>query len=51
MSIIIRKHTTGPRNEDPVFTDPKSYLISDDCSRIRLTDSGSHVSATLDKVN
>ena len=51
ITFIIRKHTTGPRNEDPVFTDPKSYLISDDCSRIRLTDSGSHVSATLDKVN
>lgn len=51
MSIIVRKHTTCPREEGPAYIDSKSYLISDDCTKIRLTDSEAHVSATLDKVN
>lgn len=51
ITFIEKKHTTGPREEDPIFYNPKSYLISDDCSKIRLTDSGSHVSAFLIKVN
>lgn len=51
ITFIEKKHTTGPREEDPIYYNPKSYLISDDCTRIRLTESGSHVSAYLEKAN
>ena len=51
ITFIKRKHTTGPRNEDPVYEDPQSYLIYEDCSKIRLTESGSHTSAWLEKAN
>ena len=51
ITMIERKHTVGPREEDPYYYNPKSYLILDDCSKIRLTESGSHISATLDKAN
>ena len=51
ITMIEEKHTVGPREEDPYYYNPKSYLISDDCSKIRLTESGSHTSATLDKAN
>lgn len=51
ITFIEMKHTTGPREEDPIYYNPKSYLISDDCSTIRLTESGSHTSAYLKKVN
>ncbi len=47
---LTSKHTVGPREEDPIYYDPKSYLISDDCSKITLTEPGSHVSAYLTKV-
>ena len=50
ITFIESKHVTGPREEDPIYYNPKSYLISDDCSTIRLTESGAHVSASLDKV-
>ena len=51
ITFIERKHITGPRNEDPVYYNPQSYLIYDDCSKIRLTESGSHTSAWLQKAN
>lgn len=51
ITFIEMKHTTGPRDEDPIYHNPKSYLIYDDCSKIRLTEPGSHTSASLDKVN
>ena len=51
ITFIEAKHTVGPREEDPRYTEPKSYLISDDCSNIRLTDSGSHTSASLKRAN
>lgn len=51
ITMIESKHTVGPREEDPYYYNPKSYLISDDCSRIRLTESGSHTSAYLEKAN
>ena len=47
ITFIRMKHTTGPRDQDPIYTDPKSYLISDDCSTITLL--SGHVSATLNK--
>lgn len=51
ITFIEMKHTTGPRKEDPIYYNPKSYLIYDDCSRIRLTESGSHISAFLEKAS
>ncbi len=51
ITFIEMKHTVGPREEDPIYYNPKSYLIYDDCSTIRLTEAGSHVSATLEKAN
>lgn len=51
ITMIESKHTVGPRNEDPFYYNPQSYLISDDCSKIRLTDSDSHISAYLEKAN
>lgn len=51
ITFINMKHTTGPREEDPIYNEPKSYLIYDDCSKIRLTESGSHTSAYLVKTN
>ena len=51
ITFIERKHITGPRDDDPVYESPNTYLISDDCSRIRFTDPGVHEAAGLDKVN
>ena len=49
ITFIQMKHTTGPRDEDPIYENPRSYLISDDCSTIRLTPAGSEISAELKK--
>lgn len=49
ITFIVRKHTTGPVDKDPFYYNPKSYLISDDCSMITLTEPGSHVAAGLVK--
>lgn len=51
ITFLQKKHTVGPREEDPYYENPKSYLISDDCSKIRLTSSGSEISAELVKIN
>lgn len=51
ITFIQMKHTTGPRDEDPIYENPRSYLISDDCSTIRLTPAGSEISAELKKIN
>ena len=51
ITMIESKHTVGPREEDPYYYNPKSYLISDDCSNIRLYESGSHTGASLEKAN
>lgn len=51
ITFLQMKHTVGPREEDPYYENPRIYLISDDCSKIRLTSSGSEISATLIKVN
>ena len=50
ITFIQMKHTTGPRDEDPIYENPRSYLISDDCSTIRLTPAGSEISAELKKI-
>ena len=31
------KHTTGDKDKDPVYGNPKAYLISDDCKTITLS--------------
>ena len=51
ITFIQMKHTTGPRDEDPIYENPRSYLISVDCSTIRLTPAGSEISAELKKIN
>ena len=51
ITFIQMKHTIGPRDEDPIYENPRSYLISDDCSTIRLTPAGSEISAELKKIN
>ena len=51
ITFIEMKHTTGPREEDPTYNNPHSYLISDDCSKIRISEPGSEVSTTLEKAN
>lgn len=51
ITFIEMKHTTGPRDQDPIYHSPKSYLIYDDCSKIWLTSAGSHTSAALEKAN
>lgn len=51
ITFLKMKHTVGPRDEDPFYYAPESYLIYDDCSKIKLSEPGSHTSASLDKVN
>ena len=34
ITFIESKHTTGPYDQDPIYSGGKSYLISDDCERI-----------------
>jgi len=41
------KHTTGPKDKDPSYTNPKAYLISEDCKKITL--SSGEVGAGLTK--
>jgi len=43
------KHTTGPKDYDPIYTSPKAYLISEDCSNITLATG--HTGAGLTKQN
>lgn len=42
---VEQKHTTGPIDQDPIYYNPKSYLILDDCSKIMLAQG--HTSADL----
>lgn len=42
---VEHKHTTGPIDQDPIYYNPKSYLILDDCSKIMLAQG--HTSADL----
>lgn len=51
ITFIKMKHTVGPKEEDPYYYDPQTYLKSDDCQTIRLTEAGSHTSAELKKAN
>ena len=34
ITFISRKHTLGPREKNPYYENPKTYLISDDCQKI-----------------
>lgn len=49
ITFITSKHTVGPRDKDPHYTDPHTYLILDDCSTIYFTSSSSHTGAGLTK--
>ena len=51
ITFIQMKHTVGPRDQDPYFNDGVSRLITDDCSKILLTSTGSETTAYLQKVN
>lgn len=42
---VEQKHTTGPIDQDPIYYNPKSYLILNDCSKIMLAQG--HTSADL----
>ncbi len=47
VTFITLKHTTGPEDQDPYYTNPKTYLISKDCKKI--TFATGHTSAGLTK--
>lgn len=51
ITFIQMKHTTGPRDLDPIYTNPTSYLIADDCSKIWLTPPTNEITAALNKIN
>lgn len=51
ITFIQMKHTAGPIDQDAIYTNPKSYFISEDCSSIRFTPYGSDTSAGLIKVD
>lgn len=48
ITFVEMKHTNGP--ESASYHSPNSYYISEDCNNIRFTESGSHTSAGLTKV-
>ena len=47
ISFMAMKHTTGPRDVDPIYNTSKNYVISDDCSKIVLA--SGDTSASLEK--
>ena len=51
ITFIYAKHTVGPINEVAYYGGPQSFLIYDDCSQIRLTNSENQITGYLKKVN
>lgn len=51
ITFIESKHTTGPREKDPVYYNPKSYLISEDCQKIVVKSDNNQTQYTITKTS